>query len=60
MLGGLMDASLHVAPDLWRRYLAMVLDGIQRGSRHDEIPGKPPEQPELGRILAAWVPPRRD
>jgi AcrR family transcriptional regulator len=60
MLGGLMDASVHVEPDLWRRYLAMVLDGIQRGSRHDEIPGKPTEQPEPGRILAAWVPPRRN
>lgn len=59
MLGGLMDASVHVEPDLWRRYLAMVLDGIQRGSRHDEIPGKPPDQPELDQILAGWVPPRR-
>ena len=59
MLGGLMDASLHVDPNLWRRYLAMILDGIQRGDRHDEIPGKPPDQPELGQILAGWVPPRR-
>ena len=59
MLGGLMDASIHVDPDLWRRYLAMVLDGIQRGGRHDEIPGKPPEQTELDRILAGWIPPRR-
>ncbi len=59
MLGGLMDASLHVEPDLWRRYLAMVLDGIQRGGRHDEIPGKPPDLPELEQILAGWVPPRR-
>jgi AcrR family transcriptional regulator len=59
MLGGLMDASVHVEPELWRRYLAMVLDGIQRGDRSEEIPGKPPGQPELERILAAWVPPRR-
>ena len=59
MVGGLLDVSLHVAPDLWRRYLAMVLDGIQRGSRRDEIPGKPPEQPDIERILAGWVPPRR-
>ncbi len=59
MLGSLMDASIHVEPDLWRRYLAMVLDGIQRGSRHDELPGKSPEQREIGRILVRWVPPRR-
>jgi AcrR family transcriptional regulator len=59
MLGGLIDASIHVDPDLWRRYLAMVLDGIQRGSRHDELPGTSPDQPEVARILARWVPPRR-
>jgi AcrR family transcriptional regulator len=59
MVGGLMDASIHVEPELWRRYLAMVLDGIKRGDRHEEVPGKPPDQPELERILAAWVPPRR-
>ncbi len=59
MLGGLMDASLHVDPNLWRRYLAMILDGIQRGERHDKIPGKPPGQREIERILAGWVPPRR-
>jgi len=59
MIGGLMDASLHVNPDLWQRYLAMVLDGIRRGDRHDEIPGNPPDQREVERILAGWVPPRR-
>jgi AcrR family transcriptional regulator len=59
MIGGLIDASIHVDPELWRRYLAMVLDGIQSGNRHDEIPGKPPERPELERILAGWIPPRR-
>jgi len=59
MVGGLMDASIHVDPELWRRYLAMVLDGIQFGDRRDEIPGKPPEQAELEQILAGWVRPRR-
>ena len=59
MLGGLIDASLHVDPDLWRRYLALVLNGIQTGSRQDAFPGKPPTQPQLGQILAGWVPPRR-
>jgi len=59
MIGGLMDASLHVNPDLWRRYLMIVLDGIRRGNPHDELPGKPPNQPEIKRILSGWVPPRR-
>lgn len=59
MVGGLMDASLHVDPDLWRRYLAMVLNGVQHEDRHDEIPGKPPDRPEIERILAGWIPPQR-
>ncbi len=59
MLGNLMDASLHVAPDLWRRYLAIVLGGIERRGEQDEIPGRPPDRPEVERILAGWVPPRR-
>ena len=32
MCVGPMDASAHVDPDLWRRYLAMVLDGIRSGA----------------------------
>ncbi|MDQ3767494.1 MAG: TetR/AcrR family transcriptional regulator [Actinomycetota bacterium] len=59
MIGGLMDASVHVEPNLWRRYLAMVLGGIERGGEQDEIPGKSPDRPEIERILAAWVAPRR-
>jgi AcrR family transcriptional regulator len=59
MVGGLLDASSNVAPDLWRRYLAMVLDGIRSGDRGDELPGASPDQPEVERILAGWVPPRR-
>ena len=59
MVGGLMDASVHVDPDLWRRYLEMVLSGIRRVEHEEKFPGGPPDQPELGRILAGWVPPRR-
>lgn len=59
MIGGLMDVSVHVAPDLWRRYLAMVLDGLGSGSRDGVLPGASPDEAEVERILAGWVPPRR-
>lgn len=59
MIGGLIDASVHVEPDLWRRYLAMVLGGIERRDGQDDIPGKPPARREIERILAGWVLPRR-
>ncbi len=55
MVGALMDASIDVAPDLWRRYLAMVLDGIQLGNRRNDLPGVSPERPEVEQILAGWV-----
>ena len=59
MVGALMDASIDVEPDLWRRYLAMLLDGIQLGSRRDELPGMSPERPVVEQILAGWLPPPR-
>lgn len=59
MLGNLLDASIHLEPDLWRRYLAIVLAGIRREERHDALPGRSPDRPALGRILAGWAPPRR-
>ena len=59
MVGALMDASIQAEPGLWRRYLAMVLDGIQLGMRLDELPGASPEPPAVARILAGWIPPPR-
>ncbi len=58
MLGGLIDAALPVEPELWRRYLAIVLNGMQCEAG-DEFPGQPPDQPQLDQILARWVLPRR-
>lgn len=54
-----MDASLQVQPGMWRRYLAMVLDGIQSGDRYDELPGEPPGRTGIEHIPAGWVQPRR-
>ena len=59
MVGGLMEASVGVAPELWRRYLAMVLEGLRHREGQDGLPGGSPEWPEVERILAGWVPPRR-
>jgi AcrR family transcriptional regulator len=32
MLGAVMDRSRDVAPELWRRYLALILDGLRPGA----------------------------
>ena len=55
MVGALLDASIHVDPDLWRRYLAMVLDGIQISGHRDELPGHTPGRLVVEQILAGWV-----
>jgi AcrR family transcriptional regulator len=39
MLGGLVDAGREHAPDLWRRHLALVLDGLRpEGRPRDPLP----------------------
>lgn len=42
MLSALMDASRDVEPELWRRYLALLLRGMATGTESDqELPGEP-------------------
>lgn len=59
MIGGLIDAALPVDPELWRRYLAIVLNGMHCSTGDQDFPGKPPKHPQLDQIFARWVPPRR-
>lgn len=40
MVGAVMDSARHVEPDLWRRVLAVVLDGMSVGRGHP-LPGTP-------------------
>ena len=47
--GGLIEAAGEVAPELWRRYLALVLDGLRVGS-HAPLPVPPLTKAELTRI----------
>jgi AcrR family transcriptional regulator len=55
MLGGLMDASRETAPDLWRRYLAVILDGLRPGGERPLGAG-PLDDDGTQAILAAWKP----
>jgi len=58
MLGSLMDASRGVAPELWRRYLELLLDGLRAGGpRPDEPLAVAPLDPGgVQAVLAAWRP----
>lgn len=60
MLGTVLDFSRDIAPDLWRRYVALVLDGM-RARRDDPSPLPEPalDQPQLDAAMGSWKLPRR-
>jgi AcrR family transcriptional regulator len=49
LLGPAFEMS-HATPDLWRRYLALILDGLRATDRPD-LPQPPPPLTELDTIL---------
>jgi AcrR family transcriptional regulator len=60
MLGALADATRDVDPELWRRFLAIALDGLrtQRDAPSPLAPG-PLDDPSLERAMGASRPPVR-
>jgi AcrR family transcriptional regulator len=60
MLGTVADAARDSDPDLWRRYLTIILDGLRA-----DCPGPSPlptgalGDAELDCVMKAWRPPRR-
>jgi AcrR family transcriptional regulator len=53
MLGTLIDAGRAHAPDVWRRYLALILDGLRPdGQGRDPLP-PPVSLEDLDRVIAA-------
>jgi hypothetical protein len=44
--------SRTTAPELWRRYLALILDGL-RATDRPELPASPPPLTALSTILKA-------
>lgn len=52
MVGAVMDGARHVSPELWRRVLAIIVDGIAAGSRSARLPSEPPGPEALAAILS--------
>ena len=51
MINALMRASRDVEPEAWRRWLAIILEGLAAGPRRSNFPGEPPSPDELVRII---------
>lgn len=60
MINSLMRASRDVEPEAWRRWLAIILEGLAAGPRHSNLPGEPPTPDEVVRIIGgkSQEPPR--
>jgi AcrR family transcriptional regulator len=60
MIGAVIDAARDVKPDLWRRYLEIILQGIRAHPSEPEPLKTSPVTPDQAQeVLAAWQPPRR-
>jgi len=59
MLGTVIDCGRDLEPDLWRRFLAIVLQGLRANPGRPEPLAQPAPPPErIQAVLAAWTPPR--
>jgi AcrR family transcriptional regulator len=60
MLGAVIDFTHDVAPETWRRILAIVLDGLRpRRDAPTPLPAPALDEPELDRAMDAWRNPAR-
>ncbi|WP_344650351.1 helix-turn-helix domain-containing protein [Cryptosporangium japonicum] len=57
MVAAVLEYSENAAPGLWRRYLAVALDGLRSGC--ERLPGASPDANILTRVAQEWRPPRR-
>ena len=58
MTGAVADFANDVEPDLWRRSLALLLDGL-RADGASPLPVGPLDADQADRAMAAWRPGRR-
>ena len=55
MLATVMDATREIEPDLWRRYLAIIVRGIRADAAPPEpLPERPLAPEEIERTISAW------
>jgi AcrR family transcriptional regulator len=54
MLSTIADTARDVRPDLWRRYLDLILDGLRAEPRREIAP--PPQPQEMFAAMSAWRP----
>jgi hypothetical protein len=59
MVGAIVDCTRNVEPELWRRFLGLLLDGLRtRPDGAEPLPIPPLSLEQMQVAMAAWRPPR--
>ncbi len=58
MVGAVMESARGIDDDLWRRMLALILDGF-RSDQSTQLPGSSPSGESFDAIMSSWRPARR-
>jgi len=62
MVGSIVDVARDVEPEVWRRYLRIVLDGLRAGNgpplQPTPLPVPPLDADQVDATMTAWQPPR--
>lgn len=59
MVGTVADYGAEVDPQLWRRYLTVLLDGLRMGADPSELPRPALDPGDLDDAMRCWAPWRR-
>jgi AcrR family transcriptional regulator len=56
MLGAVVDVTRDVAPDTWRRMLAIVVDGLRAHDPHTPLPAAALDSDQIVHAMRSWRP----
>jgi AcrR family transcriptional regulator len=59
MVGAVMEDARHIDPNLWRRALALLLDGYRADGKPTPLPGRMAAPEQIEQVLSHWRPPKR-
>ncbi|WP_067705667.1 TetR/AcrR family transcriptional regulator [Actinoplanes awajinensis] len=59
MMGAVLEYTEYTEPDLWRRYLATLLDGLRAAPGTGPLPHPAPAPETIDELAMNWKPPRR-
>jgi AcrR family transcriptional regulator len=59
MIGTVIDTTRQIEPELWRRYLALILRGMSSTPMQEPLPVPALAEAQADACMQAWRPPRR-